>query len=443
MAEHSHDGAVCIWCGLDYDFDLPETIVTACKQRQLVIFAGAGVSTEVSTVFPMSLYDEVIADVEDDAETFPAVMSAYEATHGRAALFKIIKKRFDFVDSFPKSRRAARQFHRELATMPFITDIITTNWDTYFEEECFATPFVVGEDIAFADLHARRVFKIHGSISTLGSVVVTEEDYAETLERLSSNVLGAHVRALLSSRTVVFVGYSLTDWNFVRLYGALLDDMGKFAPAAYFVSPHVSTEAAALGLTQLKTTGMKFVSELKASLIDDCIIPDDGYELIAKLEAKAWEADEHAKGISHADFPAVIFCWSYLDGLTDACFRIRTRRGSGEYSDLHRVQWLAHKYVAGAEKARTAGRFEDCAYMEGYANALVALLSSSDESTLELVPTYFVYGSDDDITSEEEFQVALEQSRRRAPKQRAFARNVVRDLPADMVLEHSRLLRDL
>lgn len=470
MSDHAHT-ANCTWCALDLEFDLPPAIVDAYKRDRLVIFAGAGISTEVPTVLSETLYERARKLAGSDAETFPQVMQDFQSKFDRATLVKEIRSRFIYADSFPSARRAARRFHVELATLPQIKDIITTNWDTYFEEECLATPFVVGEDIAFHDLYERRVYKLHGSMTNLATLVATEQDYEESLAKLSSNVLGAHVRNLLSSRTVVFVGYSLTDWNFRRLYEALRADMGKFAPQAYVVNPFDAPEAPSLDLVHIRTSGAKFVQELKRSLQDHCILPDETYDLISRIQDRAIRADEIAKSVDPRKFPAVVYSWFYSDAVLDACFRILERRGSGEYSDAHKVQWLARKYASAAERAEARGNYPDAAYLEGYTNVLIALLSSwmgdeeapgesisssssptedaTDEAYnpydayYEIFPHFYLPGVGVDLDGPEEFQLGLEASRRKAPRHRKRARELVASLEPGMVLEHTRDLPDL
>ncbi|MGH2614369.1 MAG: SIR2 family NAD-dependent protein deacylase, partial [Thermomicrobiales bacterium] len=285
-------------------------------------------------------------------------------------------------------------------------------------------------------------FKMHGSISNVSTLVVTENDYAESLTRLSQNALGARIRDLLASKVVVFIGYSMTDWNFDRLYSALRADLGKFAPTAFVVSPHAGSAAERNGLSHLQTSGVKFVRELKTALQHDCLVADERYDKIELIESRAFRADEIAKEIPHEEYPSVLYCWMYLEGATDACFRIQNRRGSGQYSDAHHVQWEARRYLQAIDRAMSRGRFHDAAYMEGYANVLLALIIDAEDDVATF-PYFFMYGSDDDLTNPEEFRTALEQSRRRAPKQRAYARRLLDGLPADMILTHDRTLPDL
>jgi hypothetical protein len=52
---HPHDNVECKECGLDFDFDLPIDLIKAAHLRDVVIFAGAGISTEVPTAHPATI----------------------------------------------------------------------------------------------------------------------------------------------------------------------------------------------------------------------------------------------------------------------------------------------------------------------------------------------------------------------------------------------------
>lgn len=444
----------CIHCGLDHEFELPEELRRAAHVREVVIFAGAGISTEVPTVFPQTIYRRAAEKLGlTDPGSFPEVIEAYEKEFGRREFVQMVKAKFDYIDSFWGLRYDARKFHKELATMPYMQDIVTTNWDTYFEEECAATAFVTGEDIALWRMPGRRVLKIHGSMTNLGSLVATEADYKRRLKELRKGVMGGLLTELLATRTVVFIGYSLTDWNFRRLYRELRKDMGQYTGRVYFVSPFGASpeDEEGFGFTTLKTSGVKFLKELKRENLGNCNIDDSSYERVAEYHAEILDADTFARTVPHRKYPSVIYCWSFHDGARDAGRRIELRRGSGEYSSRSHVVRLVKLYESLAEAAWDNDRFREHAYIEGYLAPLYIMLDDRpDESgnchgILKTVPYYFMYGADDDslMRSQEEFRDAVKASARRAPKQRKAARERLGDLPDDMVLEHPPFLTGL
>lgn len=445
--EAKHEGLHndgCIHCGLDYDFEMPEGLIDAAHRQQVVIFAGAGISTEVPTVFPNTVLDMAAQRLGiEQPDSFPATLQAFQDRFGRAALVRMVKEKFDYIDGFVRLRNDARKFHRELATMPYIRDVVTTNWDLYFEEDCGATPFVTGEDIALYDMPGRRVLKVHGSMSNLATIVATETDYEQRLNELGSNVMGGLLRQMLATRTVVFIGYSLRDWNFRRLYSALRADMADFAPKAYMVTPFgADGQVEDFGLTVIKTSGVRFLKDLKAALVGSCFVDDLVYDRVDELFDSLDEADRFAKEISHKKYPAIIHCWAYHDGLRDACFRILHRRPSGEYSDRHHVMAMLRSYDSLYERAYGSGRFTDAAYIDGYTTGLFVLMSDQDEggALFKTMPLYFIYGADSEMRSTDDLLEALEHSRRRAPKARKEARQFADGIPEGMVRSHAPFL---
>ncbi len=437
---HAHSDA-CLNCGLDYEFDMPPEILQAAHRRDLVLFAGAGISTEVPAVFPRTFYDSIRDELSADAETsFPELMDEFATRHGRPELVRRLKHRLDYVDSFPSIRRQARKFHSGLATMPYLEEIVTTNWDTYFEDETDATPFVSGEDFIFHNLPGRRVYKIHGSIQTLSTLIITESDYARRLEELTNNVLGGALRQLLATETVVFVGYSLRDWNFLRLYEALRHDMGAMAPAAFIVSPFDVVDER-FELRHIRTSGMGFLRGLKSTMTEDCFLPDDINDRVALMEELAWKANDYAGTKSHKTYPAVVHCWSYIEGLLDVCGRILLRRASGEYSDRHHVAHMARSYIHLFERAVEREHFFEAAYIDGYCNGLFLLLANDGEEDVEeTLPLFFIYGSESPMRTTADLDAALERSRRGAPRPRAEARRLTEHVPDGMVLKHGPFL---
>lgn len=202
-------------CGSHVPFDFPESLLEAFQARKVVVFAGAGISTESRKVYPHTLHDEALDEAGTIARdvdlSFPAAMSAVVARRGKPRLLRMIQRRLDYVSSFPELELLATEFHEELGTIRFIEEIVTTNWDTYFEDRARCVPFVVPSDYAFWDFPGRKVFKIHGSITNLGTIVATEDDYQRSAEALRSGVIGSTLKHLLATKVAVFVGYSWRD----------------------------------------------------------------------------------------------------------------------------------------------------------------------------------------------------------------------------------------
>jgi NAD-dependent SIR2 family protein deacetylase len=403
------DGQVpgCSQCGENHPFELPSELLDAALSGKLVVFAGAGISTEATAQVGSTLFTEIAAElgVEAQSRTFPQLMSAYEKKFGRPQVLRRIRARFDYIRGFPELHAAASRFHHTLSTAFFLDQIVTTNWDTYFEDRAGATPIVIPEDYAFWDLPGRKVFKLHGSMNNLGTIVATEEDYARCYRRLRDGPIGGSLKHILATKRIVFIGYSFGDSDLARILSFMRKEMGDVLPRSFVVTPHGYDGKEFPRERVLTTDGTYFMRRLKQAAVDRGVMRPDGvYGMIDKLAMRV-SAARHRSAMAFrvGKFPAVVYNWAYQDGLLHAFGRILALESTGQYSDTHshRVETydLARK---GAIRARD---YFDAAYILGYRNGLMAL--EIPEGDTELLPVYFVWGCDHDLRAFDDFKREL------------------------------------
>lgn len=72
------------------------------------------------------------------------------------------------------------------------------------------------------------VYHLHGSKEMAQSLVLTEDDYLDFLVRMSqsTDLLPAPVMRALAGTSLLFIGYSLADWNFRVLFRSIIVSMG-------------------------------------------------------------------------------------------------------------------------------------------------------------------------------------------------------------------------
>lgn len=58
-----HDKTSCVFCKSIRGFQMPDDLIEQLTRCNVVIFAGAGVSTESDTVFPTTFYDQILGEV--------------------------------------------------------------------------------------------------------------------------------------------------------------------------------------------------------------------------------------------------------------------------------------------------------------------------------------------------------------------------------------------
>ncbi|MFY1692981.1 SIR2 family NAD-dependent protein deacylase [Plantactinospora sp. WMMB782] len=155
---------------------------------------------------------EDIAEGDLDHLQAPAMYTAYLATN---------RPLHDLLDEAFATGFKPNYYHEALAQLP-INSFVTTNWDNLLEEALAAVPLAVPVRTLFRDEHigswnetrARNVIKLHGSIQDKSSIVFTEDQYLARYAK--DSLLFQLVRVLLASRSVLMLGFSLSD-VFVKL----------------------------------------------------------------------------------------------------------------------------------------------------------------------------------------------------------------------------------
>lgn len=402
----------CICCQNNIDFELPGHLLDDFLSGQVVIFAGSGISTESRNVLPVTFCEWIAGDLDIDMKvfSFSEVMEEYcKQPNGRIKLLNEIRSRFFNIRSFPELYYNATQFHRELATLPYIKTIITTNWDTYFEDECAAVPFIYPEDLAFWETNERRVLKIHGSIDNYGSIVATKIDYNKCLRKLRQGTLGGVLKTILATKTVVYIGYSFSDEDFQQIHKFVNNEMKGMSRQAYLVT--LDTENIEkyhkLNLIPIITDGTYFINKIKEHAVSkEEKLPDLLYGY-AKTMLKLFRIEQN---VLHEEYncsenPEIIYCAFYQDGAMHAYERILALRNTSRYScDCEYLRTF--KLYKEIRKEKVASKsYQDVAYIDGYLHAHLQLYSflKEPDGTPEL-PRYYAYGYRGDLLTMSDYK---------------------------------------
>lgn len=158
------------------------------------------------------------------------VAEEFEAQFGRDALDKLILRHV------PDRQFVPGKLHQMLVQLPW-ADIMTTNWDTLLEraadsaEERVYDVLRTVEEIPEA--RAPRIIKLHGSFPAHRPFVFTEEDFRTYPIRSGAFVNLAQQLAM--ENTLVLLGFSGDDPNFLFWSGWVRDRLGPKSPLIYLV----------------------------------------------------------------------------------------------------------------------------------------------------------------------------------------------------------------
>jgi SIR2-like domain len=387
----------CRLCGADVDIELPDALVEDCHAGKLLLFVGAGASTETHSA-GISFYDRVCTRLDlQDEPGFPDLMTLFVNRFSRNELIEFFLGHVLYKQGFPTLAARISEFHERIGENPFIRELVTTNWDDFFERCTGAIPLVVGEDFAFWDAPVRKVLKVHGSILNPGSIVATRAEYDRALNDLRSGAVGSAAKHLIATRTVIFVGYSYRDDDIRAIVDALRSDLSTAARKCYFVHPDPNFQPPLDGAEVLATSARHFVKLLDDALVErEYLLPRTIFDRVNRLLGREADARERGSRLEIADHPLEMYDGAFRDGLRDCYGRILARRHTGDdrrHQELQRRGAAYHQLLRGATKNRD---YWNAAYIEGYLTGLISIAAT--DLRIDEVPLYYCPGHGPDTS---------------------------------------------
>jgi nucleoside 2-deoxyribosyltransferase len=222
-----------------------------CEGRCLP-FVGAGFSLNAELPADLKMLDwkglakALSTGTKISSRLHPTVVAQkYERHFGRVQLVEEVRRALHYDKAKPGKA------HLAFAMLPFDT-VYTTNFDLLLEDaySLQRRPFrsLVGElQMPFhSGQIASNIVKFHGDLRHEEHIIVTKKDYDQFLERYP--VIATHLSAMLITRTPLFLGYSLSDPDFLHIRNVVRSRLGDFERMAYVVQFDVPAAAIREGL---------------------------------------------------------------------------------------------------------------------------------------------------------------------------------------------------
>jgi hypothetical protein len=212
--------------------DTHEFLLQEMSAGNAVLFCGAGVS---QGRYPT--WNQLLRELAGEAGLPTADVDHldlpqwYVEARGRPALEEHLVRTFG-------APAQPTPLQRILARFPWDV-VFTTNYDRLLERALAAQGREV--DVVVEDTQVGRVsehsrttlVKMHGCVSRPHSLVVTRDDY--DAYDLRHPAIITYLQSLLSTRTFLFVGFSLRDPNFRNIYRIVQQVLGSFRRYAYAI----------------------------------------------------------------------------------------------------------------------------------------------------------------------------------------------------------------
>jgi nucleoside 2-deoxyribosyltransferase len=226
------------WAIIQFVTELPFPLIADIADARCIPFIGAGFSRNARVpngVMPdWAGLTAMLAEEGglDSSSSGPIVAQEYEHRFGRVQLIEAIRRSLHPDDAQPG------RSHLAFAQLPFDT-VYTTNFDLLLEQAYSAAgrPFrsLVGElQLPFhAGQTATSIVKMHGDLRHEEHIVISQRDYDEFLVKYP--VVATHLSAMLITRTPLFIGYSLTDPDFLSIRAVVRARLGAFERMSYIL----------------------------------------------------------------------------------------------------------------------------------------------------------------------------------------------------------------
>jgi hypothetical protein len=196
-----------------------DVLANAIQRRQAILFVGAGVSMAVGLPSWQTVVDHLLKELDLDAGVIDGMNDGYQML---AEFYRVkqgglgaLRNWLDRNWKVASDHVAESKLHKLIAELDFPT-IYTTNYDRNLETafEVYDKPYAKianAKQIADATDGVTQIIKYHGDFDDDSSLVLTETDF---LDRLSfDSPLDIKFRADALSRTILFIGYSMSDPN--------------------------------------------------------------------------------------------------------------------------------------------------------------------------------------------------------------------------------------
>lgn len=196
-----------------------DDLIGAIRKRQAILFAGAGVSMTVGLPSWQTLIEHIAQELDVDLSGF----SESDINYLTLAEFYRIKQGsigplrswMDRNWTIQEDKLKASRVHELICRLDFPI-VYTTNFDRNLETAFDMhgrdyVKIVNAKDIARVQEGMPQIVKYHGDFDDDKSIVLAETDY---LDRLSfESPLDIKFRSDALGKTILFIGYSMTDLN--------------------------------------------------------------------------------------------------------------------------------------------------------------------------------------------------------------------------------------
>ena len=193
-------------------------LTEAIRNREVILFVGAGVSMNLGLPSWEDLIGKLARDLGYEKEVYQTMgdhlvlAEYYKLIKGIGSLRSWMDRKWHNTERIDIG---ASKIHELIVKLDFPI-IYTTNYDRWLEfaydrYEKDYVKIVDVSDLRAISEHATQIIKFHGDFDNDDSIVLTESSFFERLD--FETPLDIKLRADVLGRSILFLGYSLSDIN--------------------------------------------------------------------------------------------------------------------------------------------------------------------------------------------------------------------------------------
>lgn len=278
-----------------------ENLFELARKEEIIIWAGAGMSLYAGYPsgkrFAEILVENLKSKEKDEIDTnvpLPELAEEFYRLKGnnKNQLIQILHKTFS-------KKAESTATHDRLAIIPHFGTIITTNYDSLFEDAYAqnAQKIFKTTHIPYIDSKKTQIFKVHGDLSDPESVILTNSDYNNFFKENEDNgTYWSVIRERLATKAVLFLGYNLEDPNISVIFDRITDSLGDNRKEVFLVAPnlpqHKINNLIKKNIHYINSTAEEIISELLLHLKE---------HIISDIENGKTSADTFRKFLANID----------------------------------------------------------------------------------------------------------------------------------------------
>jgi len=208
-----------------------QQLLQELRKGNVALVVGFGPSVEAGLPGWSDLVQPLAREIGYQGDDPLQTLEFYQNVNGRRALIAYLKDRLE--GSIVEPSRS----HYLLLQLP-VTALLTTAYDDLIQQAArqmgkHANSIVGDVAINYWDESQLNLVRLHGALDQPTSLVITSRDFNALYKNMPPCV--RQLFSMLSTRTFLFVGYSPSDPDFVRLYSELTSAEDMHRRASYIV----------------------------------------------------------------------------------------------------------------------------------------------------------------------------------------------------------------